>query len=426
MRRGWRSGVGCVLASAWAATASAQTALSWAQVRDRFEAGNPTLQAGRIGIDEAKAAETTAFLRPNPTWGATFDQIGNTDEGNAFSASTLTATFSYLHEREGKRELRRDSAAGATAIAGFSQTDLERNLLFTLRSAFVQLLQAKAFLSLAQENLRNYDDVLRLSRDRFETGDIAQLDLDRLQLQRVTYESDVQTSQVNLRTAKIQLLRLLNDQTTPTDQFDVDGPFDFAPPSRSLDDLRQMAFDRRPDLRAAVEAVTKAQVDHRLAVANGSTDPTMTVDAGFPSISQVYQSYQPPLRQYVGIGVSMPLRIFDKNQGEKLRTELDVTRNERLAEAARLQVFGDVDTAYAALASAVALLQPYRATYLDQAARVRDTVTFSYQRGGASLLDFLQAEQEYRSVRLSYVNLVAAYLTAAAQLNLAVGEEVIQ
>jgi cobalt-zinc-cadmium efflux system outer membrane protein len=179
-------------------------------------------------------------------------------------------------------------------------------------------------------------------------------------------------------------------------------------------------------LRAAVEAVAKAQVDHRLAVANGSTDPTMTVDAGFPSISQVYQSYQPPLRQYVGIGVSMPLRIFDKNQGEKLRTELDVTRNERLAEAARLQVFGDVDTAYAALASAVALLQPYRATYLDQAARVRDTVTFSYQRGGASLLDFLQAEQEYRSVRLSYVNLVAAYLTAAAQLNLAVGEEVIQ
>ena len=426
MRRAWRSGVGCVLAGAIAATASAQTTLSWPQVRDRFEAGNPTLQAGRIGIDEAKAAETTAFLRPNPTWGVTLDQIGNVDQGNAFSASTLTASFSYLHEREGKRELRRDSAAGATALAGLSQTDLERNLLFTLRSAFVQVLQAKAFLALADENLRNYDEVLRLSRDRFQTGDIAQLDLDRLQLQRVTYESDVQTAQVNLRTSKIQLLRLLNDQTTPVEQFDADGSFDFAPPTRSLDDIRQIAFDRRPDLRAAAEAVAKAQVDHRLAVANGSTDPTILVDAGFPSISQVYQSFQPPLRQYVGVGVSMPLRIFDKNQGEKLRTELDVTRNERLVEAARLQVFSDVDTAYAALVSAVALLQPYRATYLDQAARVRDTVTFSYQRGGASLLDFLQAEQEYRSVRLSYVNLVAAYLTAAAQVNLAAGEEVIQ
>jgi cobalt-zinc-cadmium efflux system outer membrane protein len=426
MRRVWRHGVGCLLASIWAASAFAQTTLTWSQVRDQFEASNPMLQAGRIGIDEARAAETTAYLRPNPQVGVTLDQIGTTDGGNAFSASTLSATASYLHERDHKRELRRDSAVGATAIAGSTQLDLERNLLFTLRTAFVQVLQAKAFLTLADDNLRSYDDVLRVSRDRYDTGDIAQIDLDRLQLQRVTYESDVQTAQVNLRTAKIQLLRLLNDQSTPVEQIDAVGPFDFAVPSRSLDDVRQLALDRRPDLRAAVEAVAKADTDHRLAIANGSTDPTINVDAGFPSISSVWQSYQPPLHQFVGVGVTLPLRIFDRNQGEKLRTALDITRTTKLADAARLQVFSDVDTAYAAVTSAVTLLQPYRATYLDQAARVRDTVTFSYQRGGASLLDFLQAEQEYRSVRLSYVNLVAAYLTSAAQLNLAVGEEVIQ
>jgi cobalt-zinc-cadmium efflux system outer membrane protein len=423
MRRVWRIGVGCVVAGLYAATASAQP-MTWTQVRDRFEATNPTLQAGRIGIDEAKAAETTAYLRPNPVWSLTFDQIGNTDSGSAFSASTLATSVSYLHERDRKRELRRDSAAGATTIAGDTQGDLERNLLFALRTAFVQVLQAKAYLALADENLRSYDEVLRLSRDRFQAGDMAQMDLDRLELQRVTYESDVQTSQVNLRTARIQLLRLLDDHTTPVDQFDAEGPFDFMPPSRSLDDIRQLAIDRRPDLRAAVDAVAKAQVDHRLAVANGSSDPTISVDAGFPSISQVWQSYQPPLHQFVGVGVAMPLRIFDRNQGEKLRTELDVTRAAKLADAARLQVFADVDTAFASLASAVTLLQPYRDRYLAQAARVRDTVTFSYQRGGASLIDFLQSEQEYRSVRLSYINLVAAYLNAAAQLNLAVGEEV--
>jgi outer membrane protein, heavy metal efflux system len=399
---------------------------SWVEIRDRFLATNPVLQAGRIGIDESKAAEITAFLRPNPQWTLTLDQIGNTEGGNAFSASTLGASLSYLHEREHKRELRRDSATGATALATSAEADAERTLLFTLRSAFVQVLQAKAFRALAQENLRAYDEVLRLSADRFQTGDIAQMDLDRLQLQRVTYESDVQTADVNLRTAKIQLLRLLNEHDTPVDTFDIDGPFDFAQPGASLDDLRRLAIDFRPDLRAAAEAVVKAQTDHRLAMANGSTDPLVTVDAGFPAISQVYQSFQPPLREFVGVGVTLPLRVFDRNQGEKLRTRLDVARSERLADAARLQVFSDVDTAYAALVSTVALLQPYKATYLGQAARVRDTVTFSYERGGSSLLDFLQAEQEYRSVRLAYVNLVAAYLNAAAQVNLAVGQEVIQ
>jgi cobalt-zinc-cadmium efflux system outer membrane protein len=230
---------------------------------------------------------------------------------------------------------------------------------------------------------------------------------------------------VNLRTATIQLLRLLNDHTTPVEQFDVSGPFDFVAPAPSLDDLRRIALDTRPDLRAAVQAVDKARTDHRLAEANGSTDPTVTVDAGFPSISQVWQSYQPPLRQFVGVSVGVPLRIFDRNQGEKLRTALDITRSERLTDAARLQVYADVDTAYATVLSGVTLLQPYKDRYLDQATRVRDTVSFSYQNGGASLIDFLQAQQEYRAVQVSYVNLLAAFLTAVSQLNLAVGQEVI-
>ena len=427
MRLAWRSCVGCVLAGCVTAGAAAQTVrapLTWPEIRDRFRTTNPTLLAGQIAIDESKTAETTAFLRPNPQWSLTLDQIGNTDTGNLFSASTLSTTFSYLHERDHKRELRRDSAERATAIATSAQADLERNLLFTLRSAFIQVLQAKAFRTLASDNLANYDQVLGLSRDRLQAGDIARIDLDRLELQRVTYEADVQTADVNLRTAKIQLLRLLNDQTTAVEQFDVAGSFDFVAPGQPLEEYRKMALDARPDLRAAVQGVDKARTDYRLAFANGATDPAINVDAAFPSISQAYLSYQPPLHQYLGVGVSLPLRIFDRNQGEKARTELDVTRNERLADAARLQVFSDVDTAYAAVTSTVSLLEPYKERYLDQATRVRDTVTFSYQRGGVSLVDFLQAQQEYRSVQVSYVNLIASFLNAMNQLNFAVGREV--
>ncbi len=104
---------------------------------------------------------------------------------------------------------------------------------------------------------------------------------------------------------------------------------------------------------------------------------------------------------------------------------MEITRNERLRDAAEAQVLSDVDSAYATLASTLLLLRPYKATYLPQSVRVRDTVSFAYQNGGASLLDFLNAQTEYRGVQLNYVNLVGSYLTAAAQLNLAVGREVL-
>jgi cobalt-zinc-cadmium efflux system outer membrane protein len=392
--------------------------LTWDQVRQQFEQRNPTLLAGQFNISESKAEEITAYLRPNPNLTLTADQIDPFPGGpphGPFAYLLPVASISYLHERQHKRELRLESAQKATAIATSEQADLERTLIFNLRGAFVQTLQAKSVLQLAKDNLAYYDHVLEVSRERFKAGDIAQIDLDRLELQRVQYESDLQMAEVNLRTTKIQLLTLLNDRT-PVEHFDVTGPFDFSDRILPLDEFRKIALDTRPDLKAAVQAVDKARTDHKLAVANGSTDPTFGFDVG----------RNPPIDQYIGFNVSIPLRIFDRNQGEKLRTQLDVDRNQRLLDAAQAQVFSDVDSAYAMLNSNVILLQPYKAKYLQQAVRVRDTVFFAYQRGGASLLDYLNAQSDYRTVELAYVNLVGSYLTAGAQLNLAVGREVIQ
>ncbi|MGB9431945.1 MAG: TolC family protein [Candidatus Acidiferrum sp.] len=396
----------------------AQKAFTWEEVRVKFEAANPTLQAGQIGVDEFRAQETTAYLRPNPNLGLLADQIDPFNGGSPhgpFAYLLGSATVSYLHERQHKRELRLESAQKATGIATSSQTDLERNLIFNLRIAFVQALQEKAILDLAKENLAYYDHVLDVNRERYRAGGIAQVDLDRLEIQRVQYESDLQTAEVNLRTAKIQLLTLLNDRT-PVDQFDVTGPFNFSNQLAPLDEIRQKAIENRPDLKAAIQSVDKARTDHKLAISNGSTDPTFAFDFG----------RNPPIDQYFGVSVSIPLRIFDRNQGEKQRTELDINRNERLADAARAQVFSDVDSAYAMVNSNIILLQPYKDRYLKQAARIRDTISFSYQHGAASLLDFLDAQADYRSVQVNYLNLIASYLNAAGQLNLAVGREVIQ
>jgi outer membrane protein, heavy metal efflux system len=415
--------VGLFVAAVLARSGFAQKPLTWQEVRDKFEAANPTLQAGQIGIDESKAQEITAFLRPNPNFTLSTDgtQIARYKGiWQPFTGTQFSTNFGYLHERQHKRELRLESAQKATGMATSGQADLERNLVFALRMAFVQTLQEKAILELAKESLAYYDHVLDFNRERYKAGAVSRVDLDRLELQRVQYESDLQIAEESLETAKIQLLMLLNDRT-PLDQFDVIGPFDFSRQIAPLEDVRQEALDARPDLKAALQSLEKAKSDHRLAVANGSTDPTLSAWYTYNSSFN-----NPSDHQSLGASISIPLRIFDRNQGEKLRTQLEVDRNAKLAEASRAQVFSDVDSAYATVTSTVTLLQPYKDRYLEQASRVRDTIAFSYEHGAASLLDFLSAQAEYRSVQVNYLNLVASYLNAANQLNLAAGREVIQ
>ena len=224
---------------------------------------------------------------------------------------------------------------------------------------------------------------------------------------------------VNLRTTKINLLALLDDRR-PVESFDLAGTFDFGEDLLLLDDYRKEALDSRPDLRAAALSVQQAETNYKLAEANGSADPTIglwfTRNGSFNN---------PDALNTIGASVNIPLRIFDTNQGEKLRTKIDIRRHDKARQGVETQVYADVDSAYAALNGDLDLLKPYKRQYLSQAVRVRDTIFFSYQHGAVPLLDFLNAESEYRSVRLSYLNLIGSYLTAAAQMNLAVGREVI-
>jgi cobalt-zinc-cadmium efflux system outer membrane protein len=408
--------------------ASAQQSLTWEQVKAKFEAANPTLRADAIGVQEMKAQEITAFLRPNPQVGLSTDGVqiaphtspGLGEHWLPLTGTQLVPSINYLHERQHKRELRLESAKEGSQIAGSQHQDLERNLIFDLRSAFIQTLQAKAVLELTRTELEYYDHIIQISQERFKTGDLAHIDLDRIELQRVQYESDLQTAEVSLRTAKIQLLQLLDDRT-PLDQFDVQGDFDFSSELKPLEDFRQIGLDNRPDLKAALESLQQADTNHKLANANGSTDPTLAAWYSYnPAFNNAFGRYT------IGASVNIPLRIFDRNQGEKQRTQLDIGRNRETTEAVRAQVFGDVDSAYAQVNSSLILLRPYKEKYLAQAVRVRETVTYAYEHGGASLMDFLNAQSDYRTVQLAYLQLIGSYLTAAGQLNLAVGREVIQ
>ena len=426
MKQIFRSGTTPVVAALtffMAALCPAQQSVTWEQAKAKFESANPALKADALNVDEMRAEEVTAYLRPNPQFTGSTDgtQIAPHDGvWQPLRGTDVVSTLSYLHERDRKRELRLESAKEGAGIAESQHEDLKRTLEFTLRTAFVNTLQAKAVLELAKADLDYYDHIIQISRDRFKAGDIAQIDLDRIELLRVQYETEIQTAIVSLRTAKIQLLQLLNDRT-PVEQFDVNGPFDFNDSLRPLEDFRQIALDARPDLRAALETIQQSQTNHKLAIANGSTDPTLSGWYTYNSSNN-----NPNGIQTLGASVNIPLRIFDRNQGEKQRTQIDISRSEQASEATRAQVFSDVDSAYVQVESNITLLKPYKAKYRDQATRVRDTITYSYQHGGASLMDFLNAQSDYRQVQLSYVQLVGAYLTAAGELNLAVGNEVIQ
>jgi cobalt-zinc-cadmium efflux system outer membrane protein len=413
----WCLGIGVLVC------ADAQTALTWQQVKEKFEATNPTLRAGQLNVQESKAQEITAFLRPNPDFTWSIDGTQLTPYNGVwrpFTGTQFTESLGYLHERQHKRELRLESAQKGTAIAELQTADTERTLLFNLRNAFVQALQAKALLANAKDNLEYFDKEYAIHKDRFNAGDISRLDLSRITLQRVQFEQDYQTALVNMRTAKITLLMLLTDRT-PVDRFDVTGPFDFEDSVGSLDEFHRMALAARPDLQAAIQAIQKAETDHRLAVANGSSDPTFS---GWytrnPSFNNPYDF------NTIGVSINFPLRIFDRNQGERARTQIDIRHAEQQKEGTQAQVFNDVDSAYYTLISTLNLLKPYKETYLKVAADVRDTTSFSFQHGQASLIDYLDAQRDYRATQVAYLNLIGSYLTAAGQLNMAVGREVIQ
>jgi len=397
------------------ADSSAQQPFTWGEVRERFRQNNPNLLAGQLNIEENRALEVTAGLRPNPELSVVSDQfpIFNSRPLAALGNFQLTPTLSQLIERRNKRQLRVASARLGTQVASTDQLDLERNLTFSLRDAFNRVLQAKALRQLARENLAYYDRVVQVNNQRLTAGDISRVDFVRVDLQHVQFESDLVNAEVNLRTAKIQLLAFLNDRR-PVDQFDVTGEFEFKDRVLVLDELRRQAIEGRPDLRSAATAVERARADYRLALANGSTDPIVGLE---------YQRLAG--ESTLGFAVTFPIRIFDRNQGEKARTSLVIQQNERNRQNIEAGVLRDVESGLASLESVVSLLKAYRERYVPESTEIREKINFAYTNGGASLLDFLDAQRSFRDTQVAYLNLVGNYYTAANQLNLAVGQEVI-
>jgi cobalt-zinc-cadmium efflux system outer membrane protein len=399
-----------VFAAAYGQTASAPLTLQ--QVIDIARAKNPSLLSGQQHVIATKANEITAGLRQNPNFTLSGADV-SLPADNPSSPYTYTGNVSRLFERGQKRRWRLDIAHATTDVTQSQYKDTERQTILQVKQAFTNMLVAKAALKIAQDNLDGYSKTVDLSKARLNAGDISATDFDRIDLQSAEFESDYDNAHLDLIQAS-DSLQLLLGINKPVDTFDITGTI--APPdiTATLPQVEQEALTARPDYLAAQQSVQLADANIKLAVADGTVDPT--VGGEYERVG-TYNS--------AGFQVSIPLRIFDRNQGEKERTRYEA-QSSRFAEiAARNQVVNDVDQAWAAYDAALTLAKRYNSHYVDEATRVRDNLEFSYRHGGTTLLDYLDALRDYRQINLDALNANQQVWLSLHQLSFAAATEIV-
>jgi len=367
---------------------------------------NPTLRAKGFEVQSTRAGEITAGLIPNPTGSYTSEKYGA--GGN--TVIEHTATLGQTLELGGKRQRRLDSAKAQTRVTEAELLDVRRQVVFQVKKTFTDALTAKAALALAEQNLKALEDLERVQRLRAEKGDISALELLRIQVQAYQFQRDAADARQAASAAKVAL-RAVAGPNRVADDFDVEGELGFKDFTLTRNDLYRMTLENRPDVRAAEAAREKARADVNLARANAWWDVTPQLEYKRTDANE----------QTLGFGFSIPIRIFDRNQGEIARTRSEVNRVDAVRQAVAVQALSEVDTALGALTTERGKLAALRDTYLPKAQQARDTVEFAYRRGGVNLLDFLDAQRTHRETSLEYLRALGNYWTAVYQLETAVG-----
>jgi cobalt-zinc-cadmium efflux system outer membrane protein len=390
------------------------------QALELAKRNNPTLQANQTLILQNKAQEITANLRPNPvlSWDSQFLPLFSpslwSDSNYWETQAQYDVGIGYLFERGKKRQHRLDAAKTATAVTEAQVSDAQRTVLANAAQLFVSALLAKSNLEFAEGLLDSYKKTVDIGEERFKAGAMSRNDLLKIQLQSLQFESDVSNAQLARAQALASLRQFLGFDSVPAD-YDVEGKLAYETVPSRLEDIQARALTNRPDLQAAQRSVVASESQVGLAKANGKVDLNVNFDYTRLNQSNLGAFY-----------FSIPLPVFNKNQGEIARTQYAVTQSQFQQKAAEQQVLTDVKNAYEGLRSSEKVVQLYDKGYLEKATQSLDITRFSYEHGAASLLDFLDAERSYRSTELSYRQALATYMTSLEQLRQAVGTRDLQ
>ncbi|HEV3060269.1 MAG TPA: TolC family protein [Vicinamibacterales bacterium] len=407
----------CVYVSAQAAAQPAQAPrvrVTLDQAVDMALQHNHSLLAARSTILQDQALEVTANLRPNPV------VLGDAQFLPVFQPSNFTTEYldnsaqfdlgvSYLFERGKKRQHRLQAAQNQTAVTTAQVDDNGRTLTFNVAAQFIAALLAQEDLVFAQTDLTSFQQTVDISQASHDAGAMSEGDLLKIKLQLLQFQMDVSAAKLARVQALASLRQLLGYESVPED-YEVVGALQYQAVTPGEDDLKAMALRQRPDLRAAQLGVTAARSQLSLAEANGKRDVTAQFNATHVAALNTGSLF-----------ASIQLPIFDRNQGEIARTRYAITQSQELSSEQSSLVLTDVANSYEALRTADQVVQLYESGYRKQASDSRDISQYAYQRGGASLLDFLDAERTYRATELAYRQALATYMVALEQLRQAVG-----
>ena len=395
------------------AHAQAPVRITLDQAIDLAVAHNHALKATQTQIQQNQAQEITAALRPNPN--LTADALFLPVEPQNFNSNVISnvtefdASVSYLFERGGKRHRRIDAARDVTSQTRYQVSDAERSLIFNTAQQFITAQLAESNLDLANQDLASFQQTVAIGQAQYKAGAISEGDLLKITVQLLQFQTDVSAAKVAKAQALASLREFLGYDAVPAN-YDVEGELTYQPLQLNRDDLLAKALNNRPDLLASRQGVRAADSQYALAKADGKVDIT-------GALTYTHVADQNSL----GVTVSFPLPIFDRNQGEIARTRFAKTAAQETAFSASDTVLTDVDSAYEAFSGNREVVNLYTGGYLKQSQDSRDISEYAYHRGAASLLDFLDAERSYRATQLAYRQALASYLIAVEQLKEAVG-----
>jgi cobalt-zinc-cadmium efflux system outer membrane protein len=374
---------------------------------------NHNLLAAETTIAQDQALETQANLRPNPALFADWEYLPFWGSGQSLSYLANETEgdigLSYLFERGKKRQHRLQAARDVTAQARSLVADNERTLTFNVASQFFNVQLAESTLELATKDVLSFRKTVDISEYQYQIGGMSEGDFLMIKLQLLQYETDYQQATLAKDQGLDDLRNMLGYDSVPAD-YDVAGPFDYQPVKANMEDLQMKALENRPDLRAAQQGVTAATSQWELQKAEGKVD--VTGQGNYSHVNGISTA---------SVYVSVPLPVFNRNQGNIAQARYAITQTQEQEKASTDQVMTDVHDAYVGLKENDTIVVLYRTGYLDAAVKDRDIEQFAYEHGGASLLDWLNAERTYRVTELAYRQALASYLTALEQLREAVG-----
>lgn len=375
---------------------------------------NHSLLANRTNIPQSLANEVTANLRPNPTLFTDWEYLPLYKPGVGILDYLHDSTegdlgLSYLFERGQKRQHRLQAAKDATSVTRSLVVDNERTLTFQVAQLFFNVQLAESTLDLALLDVKSFQETVNIAESQYKVGAMSENDFLKIKLQLLQFQQDVEQAGLARVQALADLTQQMGSESVPA-EYDVAGAFEYQPVTVKLEDLQTKAVLNRPDLRAAQLGIAAANSNYELAKANGKQD--VTVSGNYSHVNGL---------SALTFSMSVPLPIFDRNQGNIAQTHYAITQAQQQQLQARGQVIDDVKDAYEGLLESARIAQYFRTGYLDAAQKSRDISEYAFRRGATALLDFLDAERTYRATQLAYRQAVAAYLTALEQLREAVG-----